>query len=132
MVVLGHEIGTGKRISLARDARRQGVYLVGTTGSGKTTLLQNISYQDMADPARPGLCVLDPHGDFIDNLLLRVPAERQKDVILFTPGDREQREFPLGLNILDCDRDDDDQVQRVVSTVMSTLYKLFSYSWGPR
>lgn len=132
MPVLGRDIQTGEKVVLTPEARRQGVYVIGTTGTGKTTLLQNIAYQDMIDPERPGLCVLDPHGDFIDKLLLRVPEKRRDDVILFAPGDREQRQKPLGLNILDCNRSDDDQVQRVVSTVMSTLYKLFSYSWGPR
>jgi hypothetical protein len=132
MPVLGTDIQTGDNVELTSEARRQGVYVIGTTGTGKTTLLQNIAYQDMTDPQRPGLCVLDPHGDFIDKLLLRVPRDRREDVILFAPGDKEQRERPLGLNVLDCNRGDDDQVQRVVSTVISTLYKLFSYSWGPR
>lgn len=132
MTVLGYARGTKEKVILSPEARQQGVYLVGTTGTGKTTLLQNIAYQDMAHPKRPGLCVLDPHGDFIDDLLLRVPRERRNDVILFAPGDPEQRERILGLNIFDCNRGDDQQVQRIVSTTMSTLYKLFYWSWGPR
>ena len=130
MPLLGREIQTGRPVELTAEARRQGVYVIGTTGTGKTTLLQNIAYQDME--AGEGLCVLDPHGDFIDALLLRVPERRKDDVILFAPGDREQVAQPLGLNIFDCDRNDPQQVMRVVSTVMSTLYKLFAYSWGPR
>lgn len=130
MPFLGRDIQTGKPVELTSEARRQGVYVIGTTGTGKTTLLQNIAYQDMI--AGEGLCVLDPHGDFIDALLLRVPESRMEDVILFAPGDKEQRLQPLGLNILDCDRNDDDQVERVVSTVVTTLQKLFFYSWGPR
>ncbi|MBT3223854.1 MAG: type IV secretory system conjugative DNA transfer family protein, partial [Proteobacteria bacterium] len=107
-------------------------YLIGTTGTGKTTLLQNMAYQDMTDPTRPGLCVLDPHGDFIDDLLDRVPEDRLDDVILFDPGSREQYERPLGLNLLSCDRGDPRQVARVTDTVINTLRKLYSYSWGPR
>jgi len=139
MPVLGWDEETGKGVELTAKARRQGVYVIGTTGTGKTTLLQNIAYQDMIDPTRPGLCVLDPHGDFVDELLIRVPdgrqtgqADRRDDVILFDPGSQEQQERPLGLNVLECDRSDGKQVQRVVSTVISTLYKLFAYSWGPR
>jgi len=130
MPVLGRAVGTGRDVVLTPEARRQGVYVIGTTGTGKTTLLQNIAHQDME--AGEGLCVLDPHGDFIDALLLRVPPARKDDVVLFAPGDKEQVERPLGLNILDCDRDNSQQVMRVVSTVISTLYKLFAYSWGPR
>jgi energy-coupling factor transporter ATP-binding protein EcfA2 len=130
MLRLGKSITTGVEIELSDDARRKGVYVIGTTGSGKTTLLQNIAYQDMK--AGEGLCVLDPHGDFVDDLLARVPTDRQDDVIYFAPGSKQQIERPLGLNVLSCDRHDDKAVYRVVSTVIDTLYKLFSYSWGPR
>jgi energy-coupling factor transporter ATP-binding protein EcfA2 len=123
---------TGEPVELTSQARRQGVYVIGTTGCGKTTLLQNLAYQDMCDPHRPGLCVLDPHGDFIDELLRRVPEGRRDDVILFDPGSPEQYARPLGLNLLACDRSDPKQVDRVSSTVIDTLKKLFLYSWGPR
>jgi hypothetical protein len=132
MAVLGRDIDSGQLVHLTASARRQGVYVIGTTGTGKTTLLQNIAYQDMADRDRPGLCVLDPHGDFIDELLLRVPPERVEDVVLFDPGADDQIEQPLGLNLLACDRTDPKQVYRVSSTVVDTLKKLFFYSWGPR
>lgn len=130
MPILGTEVDSGGSVELTEKARRQGVYVIGTTGTGKTTLLQNIAYQDML--AGDGLCVLDPHGDFIDQLLLRVPQSRQNDVILFDPGSKEQYANPLGLNLLDCDRDDPKQVDRVSSTIVETLRKLFFYSWGPR
>ena len=130
MPTLGRSLGNGQAVELTDEARRQGVYVIGTTGTGKTTLLHNVAYQDML--AGDGLCVLDPHGDFIDALLLRVPAARKDDVVLFSPGDADQFEYPLGLNLLDCNRQDPRQVRRVVSTVIDTLYKLFSFSWGPR
>jgi hypothetical protein len=138
VVYLGTHIETGEGVELSDEARRQGVYLIGTTGTGKTTLLQNIIYQDMVSPNRPGLCVLDPHGDFIDALLERVPdgsrgtVDRRDDVIVFDPGAPEQFDYPLGLNLLECNRRDPKQVYRVTSTVIDTLYKLFSWSWGPR
>jgi len=130
MVVLGTDVETGQQVLLEPLARRQGVYIIGTTGTGKTTLLKTIAYQDMQ--AGEGLCVLDPHGDMIDELLGIVPANREKDVILFAPGDADQAEQPLGLNLLDCDRSDPRQVRRVTSTVIDTLRKLFFYFWGPR
>jgi hypothetical protein len=130
--VLGKEVNTQVEVTLTAKARRQGVYLIGTTGCGKTTLLQNIAFQDMANPDKPGLCFVDPHGDCIDELLARVPKDRWDDVILFDPGDDKQQERPLGLNLLECDRDNPKQVNRVTSTVIDTLRKLFSYSWGPR
>lgn len=132
MVILGMT-PEGNPVELTDEALAQGAYVIGTTGTGKTTLLVNIGVQHMNDPRRPGLCVLDPHGDMIDDLLELVPEHRKDDVLLFSPGDRrDQYDYPLGLNILDCNRDDPHERELVSSTVIGTLYKLFSYSWGPR
>ena len=127
MPVLGVEVNSGQQVELTPQARRQGVYVIGTTGTGKTTLLQNIAVEDMH--SGEGLCVLDPHGDLIDELLLRVPESRWDDVILFDPMDMER---PFGLNLLACDPNDPHEVRWVVSTIMGTLQRLFYYSWGPR
>ncbi|MCH7662831.1 MAG: type IV secretion system DNA-binding domain-containing protein, partial [Chloroflexi bacterium] len=127
MPVLGTDTQTHNRIELTKEARRQGLYVIGTTGTGKTTLLQNIAVEDMK--AGEGLCVLYPHGDLTDELLMRVPKDRWDDVILFDPVDLER---PFGLNLLECDRNDPVQVRWVVSTLIGTLHRLFSFSWGPR
>lgn len=129
MVVLGTD-PTGKNVVLSDRAHESGLYVLGTTGTGKTTVLKQIVYQKML--AGEGLCVIDPHGDLIDDLLGLVPERRLDDVLLFAPGDSDQTLTPLGLNILDCDRNDPRQRRRVTATVIDTLRKLFSYSWGPR
>ena len=127
MTVLGMEVETEEIISLGKDARSRGTYVIGSTGTGKTTLLKSMAYQDMI--SGDGLAVLDPHGDLIDWLLTRIPASRVEDVILFDPYDIE---FPFGVNILECDREQPVEVRWVVSTVMGTLERLFAHSWGPR
>lgn len=76
-----------------------------------------------------GICMLDPHGDFINDLLERIPDERVGDVILFDPTNAAH---PYGLNLFDCNKDDPSERDRVVSTVIDTLYKLFSPSSRPR
>jgi len=129
MLRLGLDIENRSPVGLSLDERRQGTYIIGTTGTGKSTILKNIIYQDMRRDRQHGLCVLDPHGDLIDELLGLVPKERVGDVILFDPMDTER---PFGLNLLECDRNDPHQIRWVVSTVMGTLQRLFAYSWGPR
>lgn len=128
MLRLGH---TNKNtpVELTIDERRQGTYIIGTTGTGKSTLLKNIVYQDMSQDKKHGLCVLDPHGDLIDELLELVPEDRVNDVILFNPMEEEH---PFGLNLLACDRTNPHEIRWVVSTVMGTLRRLFEFSWGPR
>ena len=129
MLRLGYTAGKRQPVALSLDERRQGTYIIGTTGTGKSTMIKNIIYQDMHNDREHGLCVLDPHGDLIDEMLELVPKDRKDDVILFDPMDMER---PFGLNLLECDRNDPHQVRWVVSTVMGTLQRLFSHSWGPR
>lgn len=125
-----------QEIHLTDEARRQGVYIIGTTGVGKTSLLTSIIAQDMAAPEKPSVIVLDPHGDMIDELLTLVPRPRKQDVILFAPADRHEKfsqyEHPIGLNILQHEEGDMHEREFVSSTLISILYKLFFYSWGPR
>jgi hypothetical protein len=129
MLRLGLSVKDNTPVQLSLDERRQGTYIIGTTGTGKSTLLKNIIYQDMHQDREHGLCVLDPHGDLIDELLCLVPKDRINDVILFDAMDTER---PFGLNLLDCDHNESHQIRWVVSTVMGTLQRLFAYSWGPR
>lgn len=126
--VLGTVVKNGKPVALSTEGRRQGTYIVGINGTGKSTLLLNAALQDIA--AGDGLCLLDPHGDLVDDILKRVPKERINDVILFDPGDID---YPLGINLVECpDRNDPKMVDRVCSEVVLTLKKLFPDSWGPR
>ena len=129
MLRLGLNAENSSPVGPTLDERRQGMYVIGTTGTGKSNLLRNIIYQDMHQDRQHGVCVLDPHGDLIDDLLGLVPKDRVDDVILFDPMDTD---YPFGLNLLECDRDNPHQVRWVVSTVMGTLQRLFAYSWGPR
>ncbi len=125
---LGTDLETGERVSLARDSRRLGTYVIGLTGTGKTTLLLNIILQDIAEG--DGVCVLDPHGDLTEDILKRIPEDREEDVILFEPFDTERS---FGLNLFECsDIADPNLVDLVCSQALGTFYKLFHESWGPQ
>ncbi|HEY9078071.1 MAG TPA: type IV secretion system DNA-binding domain-containing protein [Anaerolineaceae bacterium] len=129
MLRLGFDVRDKSPVGLTLDERRQGTYIIGTTGTGKSTLLKNIILQDFLSDRTNGLCFIDPHGDMVDELIGLVPADRLKDVILFDPMDTD---YPFGLNLLECDRDNPHQVHWVVSAIISSLQRLFAFSWGPR
>ena len=74
-----------------------------------------------------GLCLLDPHGELVDDLLEYIPSNRINDVILFDVGDAE---YPIGFNLLQADNED--EKNRSASGVVSTFQKLFDNSRGPR
>jgi tetratricopeptide (TPR) repeat protein len=79
-----------------RSDRRRHLYVVGKTGTGKSTLLKSLALQDIEDGR--GVCVIDPHGDLVEEILTRIPENRVQDVVLFDPADIER---PIGLNLLE-------------------------------
>jgi len=128
MTVIGRETKCNQPVELSSAGRRQGTYVLGINGTGKSTLLLNITLSDINDG--DGLCLLDPHGDLVEEVLSRIPPHRRDDVILFDPADID---FPLGLNLFECpDRDDPKLVDRVCSEIVLTFKKLFPDFWGPR
>jgi hypothetical protein len=125
---LGTEVRDRQDVALSPEGRRQGTYVLGINGTGKSTLLLSIALQDIA--AGDGLCLLDPHGDLVEDVLTRLPKNRVNDVILFDPGDTD---YPMGLNLFECpDPNDAKLVDRVCSEIVLTFKKLFPDFWGPR
>lgn len=104
-------------IRAARDDRRRHMYILGRTGVGKTELMKYMSVQDIQNGE--GLCIIDPHGDFIEDILPHIPKSRAEDVILFEPFDVER---PMGLNMLEIFSDD--QKDFAVQEMISIFYKL--------
>jgi hypothetical protein len=101
-------------------------YLIGKSGCGKSSLLHWQARQDIARGA--GLCVVDPHGDLIEDVLAHIPKERAKDVIVFDPADMER---PMGLNLLEAKTDE--EKDRASLDAMEIFIKLFGNEiFGPR
>ncbi|MBI3816680.1 type IV secretion system DNA-binding domain-containing protein [Candidatus Peregrinibacteria bacterium] len=101
-------------------------YIIGKSGSGKSALLNFQARQDIARGA--GLCVVDPHGDLIEDILAHVPKERAKDVVVFDPSDGER---PMGLNLLEAHTDE--EKDRASLDAMEIFIKLFGNEiFGPR
>jgi len=76
-VLLGHEAGTGRAVTLPEAARRRHLYLIGATGSGKTSALLALLDADLAR-ARTAV-VLDLRGDLVDRVLARLAASGGAD-----------------------------------------------------
>ena len=109
--------GVQSEVRMSRDDRRRHMYLIGRTGTGKSNLIASMAVQDII--AGEGLCVVDPHGDLIENILERIPKERAEDVILFEPFDMER---PMGLNILEVHSEEEKDT--AVQEMISIFYKL--------
>ncbi len=123
-VILGvneHE-GDLKPVGLATEGRLRHTYCIGASGTGKSTLLLSMIIQDIE--AGRGFGVLDPHGDLIDDVLGRIPAERADDVVLFDPSDEE---YPVGFNVLSAHS----ELERtLLASDLVGVFKRFSTTFG--
>ena len=116
-------------VHITREDRLRHFYTIGQTGTGKSVLLKNMAIQDIANG--DGVCVIDPHGVDINDILGAVPEHRMKDVIYFDPGYTQR---PMALNMLEYDERYPEQKTFVVNEMFSIFQKLYgnvSESMGP-
>lgn len=123
-IVLGQSRyrGVTKEIRMTREDRRRHLYVIGQTGTGKSVTLKNLALQDMQ--GGDGVCVIDPNGDLVEDLLALVPKERVQDVIVFDPADLMR---PLGINMLEYDPAFPEQKTLLINELLNifdTLYDL--------
>lgn len=110
--------GQEREIFMSQDDRRRHMYIIGKTGTGKSEFLKEMILQDIE--AGRGVCAIDPHGEFVEDILQLMPPERAEDVIYFNPSDLDR---PLGMNIMEVDTEE--QKHFVVNSVISLMYKLY-------
>ena len=121
-LLLGDNIyrGIKKEVRIQKNDRRRHMYVIGKSGVGKSVLLTNMAVQDIENGE--GVCVIDPHGDLITDILQRIPPERSEDVIIFSPADLER---PLGLNLLEYDSRYPEQKSFVINEMIGIFDKLY-------
>ncbi len=127
-VLMGHNVHRGykKEIRFQRKDRSRHHYIIGKSGSGKSALLSFMARQDIRNGE--GVCVVDPHGDLVEDILKYIPKERVKDVIIFDPSDQER---PMGLNMLDAKTTS--EMDLISSQATEIFIKLFGDEiFGPR
>ncbi|MBI4086459.1 DUF87 domain-containing protein [Candidatus Kaiserbacteria bacterium] len=116
-------------VYITADDRLRHFYIIGQTGTGKTTLMKNMIIQDIEQGN--GVCMIDPHGTDIVDVLAAVPPEREQDVIYFDPAYTERS---IGLNMLEFDPAHPEQKTFVVNELFSIFQKLYGAvpeSMGP-
>lgn len=109
--------GSEKPVFMLPEDRRRHLYIIGSTGVGKSVLLSNLVIQDIKNGE--GVCVVDPHGTLIDDVLPHIPKNRIDDVIIFDPSDIER---PVGLNMLEADTPE--QMDFAIQEMIAIFYKL--------
>ncbi len=127
-ILLGHNMyrGVKTEVRLKNDDRFRHFYVIGQTGTGKSSVLQVMIRQDLKNGN--GICVVDPHGQLVEDILPFIPRERADDVIYFNPADLER---PMGINLLEADTDEERDY--IALEAMNIMIKLFDEEiFGPR
>ncbi len=121
-VILGinRDRGVETKVFMTPDDRLRHLYVIGQTGTGKTTLLKNMIAQDIINGE--GVCMIDPHGSDIQDILGLIPKHRYEDVIYFDPSHTDR---PMALNMLEYDNRYPEQKTFVVNEMLSIFNKLF-------
>jgi hypothetical protein len=127
-VLLGHNVHRGekKEVRFQKKDRSRHHYIIGKSGSGKSALLSYMVRQDIINGE--GVCVIDPHGDLVEDILTYIPKERAKDVIIFDPSDTGR---PMSINMLEARNSS--EIDLISSQATEIFIKLFGDEiFGPR
>ena len=97
--------------------------IIGPTGSGKSVLVARLVEQDLL--AGRGALVIDAKGDLVDDLLARIPEDRQRDVVLLDPAaggpQPGLRLFPAG-----------GEPELTSDLIVGALHAIYADAWGIR
>lgn len=111
-----------KRLSISPRDSLEHCHLIGPTGSGKSTAMLHLILADIA--AGRSVLVLDPKADLVNDVLMRIPEEHIKDVVIIDPSDS----CPCGFNPLAFK--DYGNPSLIADAILSVLKEIFSDSWG--
>uniref|UniRef100_UPI000951564B helicase HerA domain-containing protein n=1 Tax=Streptomyces acidiscabies TaxID=42234 RepID=UPI000951564B len=114
--------GRPRPVGLRVPDTRQHLHVLGATGSGKSELLGRMILADAE--AGGGLVVVDPKGDLVTDILMRLPEHLGEKVVLF---DADSRTRPPVLNPLE-----GADAARTVDNLVSIFSRIYASSWGPR
>lgn len=105
-------------VFMKRKDRTRHHYIIWKSGTGKSVFIAAMARQDIW--SKDGLCVIDPHGDLVEDILQYVPKERARDVVYFDAGNEER---PMGLNLYEISHPA--EADRAVNDATEMFIKMF-------
>lgn len=107
-------------------------YVLWKSGWGKSVYIGYLARQDVRNGE--WICVIDPHGDLVEDVLAYAPKERAKDITIFDPADTDR---PMWLNMLEVISTDPDvrkrEMDRAAMDATEIFIKIFGDEiFGPR
>lgn len=124
--ILGVNEHNGNEVSvtLSDEMKLRHIHMIGSTGVGKSTLMANMMLDDINKGN--GCALFDPHGDIVNDVLLRIPEHRKDDVIVIDPSDTN---FPIGFNLLHATTESE---KIVLNSDLVSAFRNQSTAWGDK
>lgn len=114
-----------RTFGIKTDDRRRHMYVIGKTGMGKTEVLKNMAIQDIQ--SGKGIGIVDPHGEFAEEMLNFIPKSRINDVVYFNPADIN---YPIAFNVME---QVDFSVRHLVAAgLLGVFKKIWPDVWSAR
>lgn len=115
-----------------RKDRGRHHYVIWKSWGWKSVFIWYLARQDLRNG--DWVCVIDPHGDLVEDVLDFAPKERAKDIIVFDPADTDR---PMWLNMLEVISDDPEtrkrEMDRAAMDATEIFIKIFGDEiFGPR
>jgi len=98
--------------------------ILGPTGSGKSNVLLSLILANIN--AGRSLLVIDPKADLVNDILARIPAERENDVVVIDPSDA----CPVGVNPFSLCNSRNQEL--IADAILAVFKEIFADSWGIR
>lgn len=114
-----------QKFGIKQSDRLSHTYVIGKTGTGKSTLLLNMMMQDVEHGN--GFCLIDPHGDLVEQIYENIPKHRKRDIIYLDVPNVHQ---VYGYNPLRYVKEEKRSL--AASGVLEVFKKMWSNSWGVR
>jgi type IV secretory pathway TraG/TraD family ATPase VirD4 len=110
---------------IKRVDRRRHLYIIGKSGVGKSKLQELMIRQDISYGY--GVCLIDTHGELLEEILDFIPEERINDVCIIDPSDSEH---PVSFNPLSDVKNG--ARHQLTQSFIEILKKHFTSNWTPK
>ncbi len=108
-----------------RKDRGRHHYIIWKSWGWKSVFVWYLARQDVRNG--DWVCVIDPHGDLVEDVLAFTPKERAKDVVVFDPADWDR---PMWLNMLEVISTDPDLRKREMDRAAMDATEIFIKIFG--
>jgi len=108
-----------------RKDRGRHHYVIWKSWGWKSVFIWYLARQDLRNG--DWVCIIDPHGDLVEDVLEFAPKERAKDIIVFDPSDTER---PMWLNMLEVISADPEDRKREMDRAAMDATEIFIKIFG--